>query len=90
LVTPIVIAPVVSVMRLHPSWVRSMVSPSTALLTASRKLPGPLSSQLVTIAVGVVGVHGSSGGDGRAVASAAVASAAPIQSASTERLVTEV
>src|SRR5690348_14783957 len=35
-------------MRLQESCVRSIVSPSTALLTASRKLPAPLSSQLLT------------------------------------------
>ena len=42
------IAPLLSVIVLHSSWVRSIVSPSAAPPTASRRLPAPLSLQFWT------------------------------------------
>src|SRR5512140_2803385 len=42
------IAPLVNVIVLHASWLKSTVSPSSALATVARKLPLPPSLQLFT------------------------------------------
>src|SRR5690348_16832240 len=54
----VAMVPLVNVIVLQASCVKSMMSPLTALLTASRRLPAPLSSQFVTTIV-VVGALGA-------------------------------
>src|SRR5690349_4202492 len=68
--TVAVIAPLASVIVLHESPVRSMMSPLTAVVTAPRSVPTPLSSQLVTAVI----PGGRSGGGGFATRARATAS----------------
>lgn len=53
--TAVASAPVVSVMRPQASWLRLIVSPLAAFVTASRRLPAPLSLQFATSIVTACG-----------------------------------